>query len=220
MVEYRNRRSLTVVSDPVNTESNAFAVALAEMKSFLKVDDTTEDALILEYMGASVQMIEAFCHRAIITKTYDFQLDRPNYAEPEPLGGLHNVISAAELGFGQFIDLPMPPLVTISSIKTYDTANAVSTLSSTYYTADLAGGRVYLNQGYSWPTALRDRASMIIRYTAGYGATYDQLPVLLRLAIKQHVGVMYDSRELADIPDAVKKNNLAPYRLFDGLAFA
>lgn len=220
MQQFFNQKTLSVYAASENDPDNAFQEALKEVKSFIRVDNTDDDDLIMEFIGASVQAIQNYTRRSIVNKTYEFTIDRPSGFEDgiESLGAGDHTGSRSYLsGGGSWIDLPLPPLVSVTSITTYDTANTATVFSSAYYQLNLSSGRIYLNQGQVWPVALRDRAAMVIRYVAGYGAAFSDIPVDLRLAIKGHVGAMYDSRTLLTIPDAIKKN-LSGYRLLDALA--
>ncbi len=129
-------------------------VTLAEAKLHLKVDGTDEDSLIQTYIQTAREHIEDTCHRALVTQTLEYVISR----WPE----------------NDLLELPRPPLQSVTSIKYKDTTGLVETTwSSGEYVvnADETPGMVVPAYGKSWPTAaLYPRAGIRVRYQAGYGA--------------------------------------------------
>lgn len=207
----RNRKSLAVITPQ---SSATLFYTTAEMKNFLRVDVSTDDTLIDEFQKIATEAVSQYLHRALATCVLELTMDH--------FGGDRSLADSLSEGthdlpkyFGQTnlnaIDLPMPPIVSISSIKTYDRSNTVSTLSTAAYTLDTAG-RVYLNNGYNWPTDLRDQNSVAIRYTAGWG--YTAIPLPIKNAIRMYTAAMYDCRRMCEMSQEIM-DMLGPWRLLD-----
>ena len=212
---YYNRKSLKVIT-PASAVSEK-PVSLAEMKSYMRVDTEDDDALINDFIDIATECVKQYTRRSIMTETLELTIDYfgDSRDEFDTLSeGVHNTTRASVFGYGNEIDLPFIPIQSITSIKTYDTTNAESTFSSTYYQLDETGGRVYLNSGATWPTGLRDREAIKIRYVAGYGSTPQSVPAPIKQAIRQHVSFMYECRQSCELPPSCKAL-LEPYRLLD-----
>lgn len=212
----KNRKSITVITP----QSSAVPlISLAEMKAFLRVDTAADDALIEDFVKVATESVAQFLQRSIVSQTLELTMDgfgNGNSVYGEISAGEYELPVSFARGDLQTIDLPFLPIVSITSIKTYDQANAEATLSSAAYTLDANGGRVYLNSGYNWPSSLRDRASVKIRYVAGYG--YTNVPLPIRQAVRQHAAAMYDCRRMCDMtPEMVSM--VSPYRILDRLGF-
>lgn len=153
-------------------------VATAEAKSHLRVDITADDTLIDAYVKAGREWVENFCNRALITQTWKYYLD--------------------EFPAEDHIDIPLPPLQSITSITYTDINGTVATMSASDYIADTASepGRVVLGYGKSWPSdSLYPSNPICITFVAGYGAAGAAVPESLRTAIKLITGDLYENRE-------------------------
>lgn len=145
---------------------------LAEMKTFLRVDSTDEDTLIASLMLAATEFCENFQQRTFITRTRYLYLD----------------------SFQLIIQPPYSPLVTITSIKYYDTAGALQTLDSAYYTVDTKSepGRVVEAYNYYWPSTYDILNAVIVEYTSGYGAASANVPDDIKAQIMIIVRYLYE----------------------------
>ncbi len=218
-----NRKSIKVIQPPVTASGVVKVISFVDMKEYLRVDTTADDTLINDFIDIATETARNYTQRAILKETIQLTLDRVSNNggdEFDRLGaGTFNTTRQAALGWSNEIDLPFPPIIAISSIKTYATDNTESTYSSSNYQLDETGGRVYLNQGATWPSNLRAREAIKIEYTAGYGASATGVPASIRQAIRQHVAYMYECRQSCDMPPSCK-DLLAPYKLYDQLGWA
>lgn len=193
-------------------------IPLADVKSFLRIDDSSEDFNLVMFTNAAIDAAEKYTRRALREQTLDHTMDGfPSYDDSalERLGaGIHTVSLPYLTGSGSSYDLPLAPIKSISSITTYDRANIASVFPSEGYILD--GFRVTLNEGYVWPTNLRERAAVETRYVAGYGV--NDLPAAIKVAILQHIAAMYECRKGCDMP-AASMGALNAYRLWDGLTW-
>jgi len=96
-----------------------------------------------------------------------------------------------------YIELPRPPLATVTSVKYYDLAGTQQTFSSGKYTVDTHSepGRVVLNYGESWPSIRSQSQAVEVIYTAGYGADDTSVPEALQCALRLLVGHFNENRE-------------------------
>lgn len=207
-----NRRTVEIVSVAADE-----IVPLADVKAFLRIDTADDDDLITMFISAGLEAAEKYTRRAIRELTLDATLDGFPFDDDEALvrlgPGVHNIPLSYVTGRYNEFDLPYPPVQSITSITTYDRANAATVFDAAAYLLD--GSRVVLNDGYTWPTGLRDYAAVKVRYVAGYGAG---IPAQIKLAVMQHVAAMYECRSGCDIP-AHARGMLNAYRLADGLSW-
>lgn len=165
-------------------------VSLAEVKSQLRIDSITEDTYLGTLIAAAREYCEMFQNRAYITQTWELTLD----------------------GWPCFpIKLPMPQLISVTSIKYFDTANVEATWAASNYFEDTDSepGRIGLGYNIVLPTiTLRPINAVKIRYVAGYGAA-SAVSLRTKQAILMLIGHLYENREtvspvdLKEIPFAV-----------------
>jgi uncharacterized phiE125 gp8 family phage protein len=93
--------------------------------------------------------------------------------------------------------MPRYPLQTLDTVTTYDLDNSGTVIdeSVVFFVDDSTyPGRVVLNAGETWPTALRDRAAIELVYTAGFGDAAADVPFTIKRAIQQVAGYLYENR--------------------------
>lgn len=164
---------------------------LSEVKSYLKVDDNTEDALITSLLQSAREVAERYLNQALITQTITEKLDR-----------LSNPT----------IYLSISPVITVSSFQYNDGVNSVQTFASTNYIVDsfVKPARLALAYNAVWPTLYGNINDVTIVYTAGYGATAASVPGQIKQAILLMITDAYDNRQ-----DYVKKLPTASEYLLD-----
>ena len=208
------RKSITVV-----TPEAADLVTLSAMKAFLRVDGSDEDDIITEFIAAATEEAKNYTKRSLINRTLKFTLDRiPPREHKEWWDGVRQASISVLHGDSDSITLPFPNLQSVTSFVTYDDADNASTFDASNYGADTAGARIYLKQGDTWPSDLRDHAAIEITYVSGYGATAADVPSSIISAVKMHVMEMYEMRKFCDIPAGSCKL-LSRYRIMDGLSY-
>jgi len=209
-----NRKSVYVTA---STDSPA--ISTADMKTFLRVDTDADDAVIASYVATATEAVKQYLRLAVLTETFVLKADGFTVAGADErllsLGpGVHTASVPYVLGGGETLDVPFPPLQSLTSVVTYDRGNNASTYSDTKYQVDLQSGRIYLNEGEVWPSDLRAQDAVQVTYVAGYGSGSIPDPILQ--AIRSYVEQLYDGCEgmTAEI-----KRLLAPYRRADELAW-
>jgi hypothetical protein len=194
------------------------------MKDYLRVTTSDDDALIDDFVSSATEQVKQYIRRSLITETLKLTMDgfgdnADIDARLDSLGaGVHTVSRNYILGRPHEVDLPFLPIQVINSVTTYDRSNNSSVFSSSKYELDETGGRLYLNEGETWPDNLRSREAVEINYDAGYGDSPSDVPAPIVQAVKQQVGKMYDCREACELSDACK-GILAPYKIMDNLAY-
>ena len=185
--------ALTIVTAPTIEP-----VTLTEARQHLRIDALDEDDLILSFIKAATKYSENTQNRAYMDQTWDLTLDIfPN---------------------GDIINIPLPPLQSVSSVTYYGTGGTSNTLTASTYYVDTNSepGRLSLAYNEVWPNeALRPVNGVVVRFLAGYGSTTSAVPNMAKQAIKLMVGHMFEHRENAEI----KKLEKIPDGVFDLLAF-
>jgi len=174
-------------------------VTAADVKLYARVAHTVEDTLVASWIKAAVKLAEDYQHRAYIEQTWRLAYD--SYP-------------------GRCIFVPRPNLISVESIKYYDTDDAETTFDSGSYFVDTNSevGRIVLNDGAVWPSvSLRPVNSVIIEFKAGYGADADAVPDSVKNAIYIYCTHMYENREAENgtIPiefyDLLRPDRMAVY---------
>ena len=146
---------------------------------------TADDALISALIKVARQYAENYTRRAFVQRTLELTL--PYW----PSGGI--------------IELPLPPLQSITHIKYIDTAGATQTVDSADYQVDTyrAPGLVKPVYNETWNATRDDFNAVQVRYVAGYatGSPDDQssaaenIPDSIKHWIKVRVATLYEHRE-------------------------
>lgn len=167
--------SVRVITPPAE-----YPLTLAEVKAHLHVDHDDENALITSYLAAATNHAQKFMGRALITQTLELTLDK----------------------FFPQIQIPMPPLQSIVSIKYDDAAGNEQTLvENTDYIVDAKsepGWVVPVNE--TWPTTIESINTVRIRYLAGYidntsSPAVANVPFDVKAAILLMIGTLHANRE-------------------------
>lgn len=167
---------LSQVTAPAETP-----VTLSEAKAHLRVLNVSQDALITALIEAATTHLEGrhgILGRALVTQTWDTRIDRfPWQARGR-------------------LELPLPPLQTVTWIKYIDDVGAEQTLATDQYAVDPQHliGCVRPAYGKQWPTTLCDEGAVRIRFVAGYGAA-SAVPRPIKQAILLLVGHWWVHRE-------------------------
>lgn len=137
-------RSTDATTEPISTE---------DLKLTVKIDTDADNALMDAYVKAARQQVEIDSRRALITQAWTMTLDQA----PANRGAIW---------------LPIYPVISITSIKSFSTADAESTVATSVYRLDASSlpARIVLKDAQDWPTGLRPQNALQIIFSAGYGA--------------------------------------------------
>ena len=167
-----NYENLTVISSAASQP-----VSVSEAKSHLRVDIADDDTLIGNMITSATEYVELFTQRSFIQRTYRADL----------------------IDFASAIRLPRGPVISIDSVKYYDTSSPetlTTWAASNYYLHNDIFWRV---EGVSFPSVGSRVDNVQITYTAGWldqsSPRADATPKAICQAILLLVGGLYENRE-------------------------
>jgi len=199
------------------TKPSEDVVSLEDVKNFLRIDFNDDDLFLISQIKMATNAAEKYLNSALVTRTLELSLDRLPEYEQNLREGLW---TGPYMSFvKEYIDLPFSPVVSVTSIKTFNDNDDETTVPQSYYILDnyRKPARVVLRNGQTWPDATREVNSLIIRYEAGYGNA-SVVPEPIRLAILQMISYMYEHRGdqvNGQAPDMQQSTEalLQPYRI-------
>lgn len=188
------RRTVDAAAEPILWD---------EAQLYLRLDSEIEKTTVEALIVAARNVVEEETQRQLITATWALTLDAfPSNTCP--------------------IELPRPPLISLSSITYIDEDGASQTLAASGYQSDLLShpGRLLPAVDEVWPDTQADRMNTVtITYTAGYGAAGSAVPRPLRQAMLLLISHWFEHREAvvvgtgtSELPLAVKML-IAPFRV-------
>jgi len=148
-------------------------VSMAEARIAVRADGTEMDTAIQVYLAGIVQHVQHYTGRSIINQTWRLTLD----------------------WFPDAIKLFNPPVVSVSWIKFYDSANVLQTLNPTDYTVDTSSELGYIVPAPSkaWPTTFDKINAVQVQYTAGYGSADTDTPDDIKMYILAKLTEQFDA---------------------------
>lgn len=204
-------------------------ITLAEAKSYLRITNSNDDSFITVLISAVRRRCEEYTQRALITQTWTLWLDRllerncKNMAQDGDLPDHRNT------SLNEALDLPRPPLQSVTFMKSYAVDNSATLLSTSNYFVDTASepGRICLNFGAIWPVQGRRFNCYEIEFVAGYGSAGASVPddlkqgmLVLLKTLYADMSKFYESdepRSLAGVNDKslpeIIKGLWNPYRV-------
>jgi uncharacterized phiE125 gp8 family phage protein len=171
---------------------------LSEAKLHCRIRISDEDALISKWITAARRKVEKDTGRALLTQTWDLFLDS-FYSDDS----YHTIV------------VPYPPLQSVTSVNSTNTAGAETVWPSSNYVVDTASepGRIALSDLGSWPSSLRMFQPGRVRFVAGYATAADIPGELLQAMAKLIAG--YDqSRELSAFDRSEYDELIGHYSIF------
>jgi len=196
-----NTRQVATVTAPLIEP-----VSLYEMRAHCRIDSDDSDNVLLMMIKAARMFVEKEYQLSLVQRTYRADVE----------------------GFADCYALPMPPLLSLTSVKYYtdDSPQVLTTLASNYYRADLGRGEIYLDaDAGNLPTPYPRHDAVQLTYICGYAASTDSpqdlagnVPYEIRAAIKLLAADLYENREtntqlkMQELPTT--KMLLAPWRQY------
>lgn len=164
------------VTPPVNR-----LVTAQEVKVLIGADPDVSNAAVERIIDAVTIEAEKYTRRAFLTQTFDLFLDHfPKERPSDAPWWLDTVYS-----FANAVEIPRPPLQSVTSIKVLDYSNNETTIDSGVYFVNNRSdpGSVVPRQLETWPTEVLPEAGVTIRFVAGYGDEAEDVPADIRLAV-------------------------------------
>lgn len=172
---------------------------LTLIKRHLRIDNLASDAVLTHYASVAEQHLDGrngYLARALVTQTWRLTLDSWPVCRQ--------------------IELPFPPLVSVTSITYYDVANAQQTLAADQYAvvANEFVGRVEATPLAVWPVTYDRRDAVQVNFTAGYGAA-SAVPAPIMQGALLIIANMFANRgdDFGAAFTPAIKNLLIPYRV-------
>ncbi len=184
------------------TAATTLPLTLGEIKDYLNIPDSDEasDPGLMGALRASVENVERFTRRTLITTTWTLWMDRfPGRALPW-WDGVRQMADTELTDLTESIMIPKSPLISITHVKAHKQDGTTSTVLNTTYIVDLASepGRVALKVSQTWPTdALRAINGVEVEFIAGYGPVGSDVPEDIRRALLFTIGDFHENRESA-----------------------
>lgn len=148
-------------------------VSTDELRKYLRIDVSEEDSLLADLIRAARERLELEARVALVRKSGVLYLD----------------------SFPSTILLRILPVISVESVKYYDSAQVLTTVSSSLYWVDtnLVPPRIVPVTSTSWPASLSERPSPVeIAFTAGY--TPSLCPPVAKQAIRMMAAHQYRYR--------------------------
>jgi len=189
-VDPKGNRQYKVITEPLIEP-----ITVSDLKVFARIDTTAEDTLLAGFITAARQACEMYLGRVLISQTIRMTMD---YWPSKK------------------IELPFPPLISITSVETIDESDVATTYSSDnyYVVTEAIPGELVVKQGVSVPSnTVRDVAGYRIEYVAGYGLTAAEVPSQIREALKLWATSIYENRSLTPEPPPEARTLLDLYRV-------
>ena len=181
-------------------------VTTAEAKAQLRIDHNDDDAFVAALIDAATNHVDGWSGvlgRALLTQTWRGHLNA--FPDDDRDG----------------IDVPLPPLQSVSSISYVDRDGATQTLNSARYRVLDSGterGRIVLAFGETWPQTRDQEQAVTTTFVAGYGDAASDVPQAIRQAILLMVSHWYEHRGIvemgtvSELPQSIQ-TCLRPYRM-------
>lgn len=190
---YQQRGSVLV------TAPGSEPVTATELRTHLRTDSTElPDAEANALITDARSEIENMIGLAFISQSWRLSIDRWPAGGEAWWDGVQEM-SITELYRSnrlQSVFLPRWPLVSITSITTFDEdSNSTAVTTANVFDVDTyqTPGRLTLKRGQTWPVALRANNAIQIVYVAGY-ANAASVPSTMKRAVKQLAAFLYAHR--------------------------
>lgn len=169
------------------TDATQEPVTLSQAKDqvLIAASITAHDPILQNLIKRARKASERLTRRAWLTQTWRLTLQR--------------------FPAGRCIEIPRPPLASVTSITYVDSSNVSQTLDSGDYNVrtNSSPGLVALAPTVSWPTThTEDPEAVTVTYVAG-DTTVTAVPAEAKQAILALIDYWFLNRDKADIPDFI-----------------
>lgn len=178
----------------VITPPSAEPLTVDEVRAYLRIDGTHEDATLTALIAGAREWCETFTRRALISRTVEVVLDR------FPPASTFKPRREIVLPFGRALSVPAI-YYTDDAGAAQELAGPDSTVPGTDYQQDLSDdyhGVIAPGYGVDWPTTRDVLGAVRVRCEVGYGAAAD-IPAQLLDAMRFRIASLYEGRGEQDV---------------------
>lgn len=170
----------------LKTAPAAAVLSAAEAKARLSIGSQLDDTVVEAFIAAATSLVDGhsgWLGRALVKQTWTLTL--PSFVCRHDRRDRLHFVPSVFASIDHAIRIPLPPLITINSIKYRDSAGTLQTLSSAAYETGLEGPFAVVRPiyGTSWPTTRVQPDAVAIEFDCGYGTTGADVPEAIRTAI-------------------------------------
>lgn len=207
------------------TAPSRYPVTLEETRAHLRVETDDDDAYLdslIEMATSCLDGPSGLLGRCLVQQTWELQLPYwPCEMSGWGFGPQHIYMRPIPNGPTGQIEIPLAPLVSVTSVKYMDGAGDEQTLDEDQYITVPRGwepGIVQPIYGGTWPTSSYSRPDAIrVRFVAGYasvvnGGLSGTIPRNIIQCMLKAIGSAYENRDQA-VDMYVDQTLLAPSRL-------
>lgn len=150
-----------------------YPVTLGQVKEYCRIEDSSSDVMLMDFLRLAVEMVENIAGRKIISQKWKLSLD----------------------SFSEVIELPYPSLISVDSVKYFDSENQIQILSTDIYNVVGSGtvGSIALDCNASFPAIYSKPEAVEIEFTCGY-SDVEKVPECIKSAIYTVVWDMFNAR--------------------------
>jgi len=189
------QKTIQIVTQPASEP-----LTLAEVKEFLRVDHSDDDATLAIFIKAARQLCESYTRLALMPTTFEEYFDE---------------FPTATGTFKDEIRLSRSPVSAVTYVKYIDGNDTTITTSASDYKTDLVSRPARISPDNGWSGTYDTINAVFVRYVAGF-ADAASVPAPLKHGMMLVIGDMYENRT-----DSVKRLPTAseylwnPYRVFE-----
>src|SRR5436190_5502170 len=184
---HRARLLTAPVVEPLQTE---------QVMEHLRISSNDEIPKLESLIISARQSAEEYLRRALITQTWQFFLDTiPSPGIDEWWDGVRD--GAIGQGMMRGMELPRPPLQSVTHVKSYTDTDVSTTFAPSNYIVDTISdpGAIALRTGGVWPVPTRLTNGFEIQFVCGYGATEEAIPKPILDGMLLLIGHLFENRE-------------------------
>jgi uncharacterized phiE125 gp8 family phage protein len=188
----------------IKTAASTQPVTLVEQKAWMKITNTTEDALITALIVAATEKAELYTNRVFVTRTFT---------------GYLSGLACSQYEAGLYLELRRAPLGSITTVKVTED-DSLETVSSDDYNVKETGAfpRIVFEEINESPD--RVPYPYQVEFVAGYGAAA-AVPGAIKTAIMEAVSYWFYNRGDCgsgnELP-GIAKGILGEYRILNTFA--
>lgn len=195
----------------VTTQPAIEPITASNVKDYARIDGSSENTLIEAFIEAVRGATEKFLGRALINQTITVSMDEFGYSS------YYNRPLYLQSGNqGEVIELPRPPLVSVTEVRTVAEDDTTTTYDSDnyYVRTNPDPGQLVIKFGRTPPINTdRFHGGYEIEFIAGYGEDVEDVPQAIRTGMTMWVADIYENRVPISEPPGIVKTIMAPYRV-------